>query len=156
MRPPSGRRPVPSLRQAWMIALEGMLYSPTETIRNSDQSPPNRKSQMSSPVPSAPKNPKVLGARLAHESHVILIHSKGHQHYPTSQNQRPLWDNWVEPQTRAHWAPRQPDRTASGSPETSQPLEGAPSREPGKGRASSRFSGLCSFQPEPHTRPALG
>ena len=95
MSPPSGKRPVPSLRQAWMITLEGMLYSPTETTRNSDQSPPNRKSQTSSPVPSAPKNPKALGARLAHESHVTLIHSKGHQCYPTSQNQRPRWGNWV-------------------------------------------------------------
>lgn len=86
---------MPSLRRAWMIALERTLYLPTETTRDSDQSPPNRKSQTSSPVPSAPKNPKVLGTRFAHESHVILIHSKGHQCYPTSQNQRPLWDNWV-------------------------------------------------------------
>ena len=106
---------MPSLRRAWMIALEGMLYLPTETTHNSNQSAPNRKSQTSSPVSSAPKNPKVLGARSAHESHVILIHGEEQQCYPTRQNQseRSGITGW-ESQKRAHWAPRQPDLGPQG------------------------------------------
>lgn len=130
---------------------------------NSDKSPPYPIQCPPQEIPNFFPNsvtlriPKPLDAKFSHENHTVLVHRIEQQEPSQWPGPKTTLESLGGNSKQGPTGPqRQPNTMATGSPKTSQPPEGALSWKPDGEDTSSRYSGVCSFLLEPHTRPTLG